>query len=75
MDRNQKIARKEMVRREIMRVRNEINSLNMGGNRQSYKRTKKQVRHLEARLDELMAEESSLRVEIDKTAPSEAESV
>ena len=75
MDRNRKIARKEMVRREIMRVRNEINSLNMGGNRQSMKRTKKQVRHLEARLDKLMAEESSLRIEIDKTAPDAAEPV
>ncbi len=75
MDRNRKIARKEMVRREIMRVRNEINALNMGSNRQSMKRTKKQVRHLESRLEELMAEESNLRVEIDKTAHDETESV
>ncbi len=71
MDRNRKIARKEKVRREIVQVRNEINALNMGGSRQSVKRTKKQVRHLETRLDALMAEESALRLEIDKTAPDE----
>ena len=74
MNRNDLIARKDGVRREIMQVRREINGLKMNQGGQSYKRQKKKVRALEDKLETLMGQESELRQQIDRTAPETAES-
>jgi hypothetical protein len=70
MDRDQLIARKERVQREIMLLQRQISSANMNPAGNSAKRQKKQIRGLEAKLERLTAEEGNLRIQIDK-APVE----
>ncbi len=70
MDRDQLIARKERVQREILLLQRQISSANMNPGGNSAKRQKKQIRGLEAKLERLMAEEGDLRIQIDK-APVE----
>lgn len=57
------IARKQEVRRQIERAQRQLTSL-----RVSPKPRHREVRKLEDELERLMAEESTLRVEIDQSA-------
>lgn len=72
MERDQLIARKGRVQREILLLQRQINSANMNPAGNSAKRQKKQIRSLEAKLERLMAEEGNLRIQIDK-APVEGD--
>lgn len=73
MDRHQLIGRKERIRRELMLARREIDRLNMGQRDQVFKRRKKQVRHLEEKIERLMAEEGALRLRIDQAPQADSE--
>ena len=62
MDRSQLIDRKHQVIAQIQQARRELEPLRMREDRRSRRR----VRALEERLDQLMAEEYRLRIEIDQ---------
>ena len=66
MDREQLIAKKSRVQREIHILQRQISTANMNPGGNSAKRQKKQIRGLEGKLDKLMAEEANLRIQIDK---------
>jgi uncharacterized protein (DUF3084 family) len=70
VNREHLIERKESVRNEIARVRSQLARIRaaeitaVGGERH---RTSHQIQELEARLDALVAEEHSLRLQIDRS--------
>lgn len=70
MNREHLIERKESVRNEIARMRSQLARIRaaevtaVGG---ECHRTAHQIQELEARLDALMAEEHSLRLQIDRS--------
>ena len=63
MDRSQLIDRKHQVIAQIQQARRELEPLRTREDRRSRRR----VRALEERLEQLMAEEYRLRIEIDQT--------
>ena len=62
MDRSQLIDRKHQVIAQIQQARRELEPLRT----REYRRSRRRVRALEERLEQLMAEESRLRIEIDQ---------
>ena len=61
------IARKELVRTQIVQTQREIEKTRLMGSRGA-----KQLTHLERKLEQLQAEESTLRQEIDKAKAEQA---
>ncbi len=75
MNRSQLIARKNQVGRQLVLARREIDRLNMGQGDPVFRRRRKQIRNLEAKIERLMSEEADLRIKIDKAAPQETAQV
>ncbi len=71
MNRSQLIAKKNQVGRQLVLARREIDRLNMGQGEPVFRRRRKQIRSLEDKIERLMSEEATLRLQIDKTAPEE----
>jgi hypothetical protein len=65
MDRSALIARKNEVRRQLERVRRELDAQQ---NAADPKRNRQRIAQLEQQCEQLMAEETNLRLAIDRTA-------